>query len=93
MEPETSERPRRTSPRQQNRNAFAASPLPPRSSQKRRKRKAKASAEYYSVRDILEEKTVHEEVFYLIDWEDNPDTGESYTPTWVRIHSPQPTGI
>lgn len=25
------------------------------------------------------------EISYLIDWDDNPETGESYTPTWVWI--------
>jgi hypothetical protein len=83
MEPTSSESTRRTRSRQLNRKSFAESPLPPRGPQKKRKRRKETSAEYYSVKDILEEKTVHEEIFYLIDWEDNPETGESYTPTWV----------
>jgi len=33
----------------------------------------------YAARDILQENATK----YLIDWEDNPVTGERYNPTWV----------
>jgi hypothetical protein len=76
---------RRTRPKQ-SRKSLAESPPSqlPKSSQKKRKRKRETlSGKYYSVRQILDEKTIRDEISYLIDWEDNPDTGESYTPTWV----------
>ena len=33
----------------------------------------------YKVRDIIKESRTK----YLIDWEDDPDTGEKFEPTWV----------
>ena len=38
--------------------------------------------EYYRVKSILEEKRGR----YLIDWEDDPATGQQFKPTWVSIH-------
>ena len=35
----------------------------------------------YKVRDIINEKGAK----YLIDWEDDPETGEKYQPTWVSM--------
>ena len=35
----------------------------------------------YKVRDIINEKGSK----YLIDWEDDPETGEKYQPTWVSM--------
>lgn len=37
---------------------------------------------YYQVRTVLKERIVRKKVEYLIDWEDNERTGETYTPTW-----------
>ena len=37
----------------------------------------------YKVRNIIDENQSK----YLIDWEDDPVTGEQYTPTWVRLHT------
>ncbi|KAL5315903.1 hypothetical protein ACEPPN_016777 [Leptodophora sp. 'Broadleaf-Isolate-01'] len=36
----------------------------------------------YPARAILDEETRKGKVWYLIDWEDNPTTGEKYDPTW-----------
>ncbi|KAG4437214.1 hypothetical protein IFR05_007303 [Cadophora sp. M221] len=36
----------------------------------------------YPARAILGEETRKGKVWYLIDWEDNPTTGEKYDPTW-----------
>ena len=36
----------------------------------------------YPVRAILAENSDE----FLIDWEDDLITGESYSPTWVRVH-------
>lgn len=75
---------RRTRPKQTRKSLAESPPSLPRDSQKKRKRrKQTSSAEYYSVKKILEEKTEHGEISYLIDWDDHPETGESYTPTWV----------
>ncbi|KAL9083884.1 MAG: hypothetical protein Q9165_008354 [Trypethelium subeluteriae] len=35
-------------------------------------------SDYFEIRDVLEYKNGR----YLVQWEDNPDTGEKYTPTW-----------
>jgi hypothetical protein len=43
------------------------------------------------VKDILAEKKVDEQIFFLIDWEDNAETGESYAPTWVWSYFPSTT--
>ncbi|OLN82107.1 hypothetical protein CCHL11_07654 [Colletotrichum chlorophyti] len=37
---------------------------------------------WYIIRDILEERRRGQKIEYLVDWEDDPDTGEHYTPTW-----------
>ena len=83
----SSSRPR--PPRQQTPKFFAESPpsLPRSSRKKRRRRRESPSAEYYSIRRVLEEKTERGEIKVLIDWEDNLETGESYTPTWVWIYT------
>jgi hypothetical protein len=76
---------RRTRARQKSRASLAELPVSPKTPHKKRKRrKETSSAEYYLVKSIIDEKQVgDDEIEYLIDWEDNPETGESYTPTWV----------
>ena len=39
----------------------------------------KSQDKFYKLKDILDEKRGK----YLIDWEDDPDTGEKYSPSWV----------
>ncbi|KAK7220418.1 hypothetical protein V2G26_008421 [Clonostachys chloroleuca] len=39
---------------------------------------------WYVIKDIIDERRVRGKVEYLIDWEDNPDTGKSYDPTWAK---------
>ncbi|KAL1839307.1 hypothetical protein VTK73DRAFT_4072 [Phialemonium thermophilum] len=43
------------------------------------------SGPFYAVRDILDEKHEKGRLYYLIDWEDDPKTGERYEPTWVCL--------
>ncbi|KAI9685034.1 MAG: hypothetical protein M1822_005426 [Bathelium mastoideum] len=43
-----------------------------------RRKIPKLASDYFEVRDILQYKNG----LYLVDWEDNPDTGEKYNPTW-----------
>ena len=38
----------------------------------------KTSSDYFQIRDILQYKNGR----YLVDWEDNPDTGEKYPQSW-----------
>ena len=82
-EPSSSRRRRRL---KQSRKSLAESPpsLPRTPQKKRKRRRDTSSAEFYSVKQILAEKIGRgQEISYLIDWDDNPETGESYTPTWV----------
>ncbi|KAK3997574.1 citron Rho-interacting kinase [Cladorrhinum sp. PSN332] len=38
--------------------------------------------QYFTIRDILAEKYERDKLLYLVDWEDDPTTGEKYEPTW-----------
>lgn len=53
---------------------------------KRRKLQRAGSAlqdNVFAIKDIIDEKSVRDKLFFRIDWEDNPVTGETYEPTWV----------
>jgi hypothetical protein len=41
------------------------------------------STVFYAIRDIVAEERRKGKIYYKIDWEDDPRTGESYEPTWV----------
>ncbi|PQE33729.1 HDA1 complex subunit protein [Rutstroemia sp. NJR-2017a WRK4] len=80
------------------RKSRASSPLTssPRLTQSRRKKTrrerktAHATEVYYSVREIIGERELGKHTQFLIDWEDNPLTGETYEPTWVYFdHDPK----
>ncbi|KAM3087506.1 hypothetical protein ACMFMG_001589 [Clarireedia jacksonii] len=66
-------------------NSPLTSPLRSTESHKTKTRKKKKSTHdtevYYSVREIIGERKGQRTEF-LIDWEDNPLTGETYEPTW-----------
>ncbi|KYK58743.1 hypothetical protein DCS_05760 [Drechmeria coniospora] len=53
---------------------------------KSRSRKPKAAQDdgWFSIRGILDERPVEGGVEYLVDWDDNPNTGDAYDPTWSR---------
>jgi hypothetical protein len=74
-----------TSPKQNRRSLKESSTTesPQRIHKKRKRRKGTSFSEYFPIRVVLDEKIENGETSYLIDWEDNPETGESYTPTWV----------
>jgi len=38
---------------------------------------------FYKIRDIVAENIEGGRKYYQIDWEDDPETGESYEKTWV----------
>lgn len=42
---------------------------------------------FWAIRGILEEKKIKGRLHYKVDWENHPETGESYTPTWVSAPS------
>ncbi|KAH8805943.1 hypothetical protein F5884DRAFT_801173 [Xylogone sp. PMI_703] len=67
---------------------FADSPSQPSRFKKSKEKKKRASSatQYFKVRDVLEERVRNGQLQYCIDWEDNPETGESYTPTWEPRH-------
>lgn len=44
---------------------------------------ADESGAFWAIRGILEEKKVKGRLHYKVDWENHPETGESYVPTWV----------
>jgi hypothetical protein len=51
----------------------------------KRQKKAPASSEVlWEAKDILDEKTLAGgKIEYLVDWEDDPTTGEAYPPEWL----------
>jgi hypothetical protein len=46
---------------------------------------------FWAIRGILAEKKVKGRLQYKVDWEDHPETGEAYPPTWVR--NPSQTAV
>jgi hypothetical protein len=84
---------RRRLRRKQSRKSLAESPPSqvPRGSQKKRKHKEEGPSDekdslpegFWKVRAILDEKIERGVLRYLVDWEDDHKTGESYKPTWV----------
>jgi hypothetical protein len=61
----------------QPRKPLAGSVVTPRKS----KRRQKTEDKFYPIRGILNEDDLRG---YLIDWEDDPVTGEKFQPTWVH---------
>ncbi|KAK7421769.1 hypothetical protein QQX98_001983 [Neonectria punicea] len=49
---------------------------------KRSSKAAPQTEEWYTIRQILDERIVKGKVEYLVDWDDNINTGESYPPSW-----------
>lgn len=48
---------------------------------------ADESGAFWAIRGILEEKKIKRRLHYKVDWENHPETGESYAPTWVSPKS------
>lgn len=42
------------------------------------------SQDWFSIRDIIQEKIHKGKLYYLVDWEDDVRTGDPYEPSWVR---------
>ncbi|PNY26077.1 Uncharacterized protein TCAP_03986 [Tolypocladium capitatum] len=49
---------------------------------KPRKQVAPEDERWYGIKGILDEREANGCVEYLVDWDDNIDTGEAYSPTW-----------
>lgn len=56
--------------------------LPPTRKPRRRRQKA-AKEKLYAIRGILREEYRGGELWYEIDWDNDPDTGQQYPPSWV----------
>lgn len=65
------------------RKTFAEPPGRKPSPPKRKKEQKQSSTVYYEIKGILSERKSGKATEFLIDWEDNPATGEVYEPTWV----------
>lgn len=52
---------------------------------KNRKPPADQDLGWYTIRRILDEKTVRGRVQYFVEWDDNAVTGQVYDPTWVCL--------
>ncbi|WQF79634.1 Putative chromo/chromo shadow domain, Chromo-like domain superfamily protein [Colletotrichum destructivum] len=48
-----------------------------------KKPKKQPAEKWYIIKDILQERKRGADIEYLVDWEDDPDTGERYRPTWT----------
>ena len=79
----------RSVPKSRNRRSLAASssPAPRRGAPKKkpRRRKEAESEKQFSLQDpgILDQKEENGKVYYLLNWADDPDTGEHFEPSWV----------
>ncbi|OAA40345.1 Chromo domain-like protein [Metarhizium rileyi] len=56
----------------------------PRTSKSRRTIDVSDEEGWYKIRSILDERLVNGYVEYLVDWDDNKETGQVYSPTWSR---------
>lgn len=52
---------------------------------KNRKAPAEEDLGWYTIKRILDEKTVRGRVQYFVEWDDNAVTGQAYDPTWVCL--------
>ncbi|KAI0533445.1 hypothetical protein GGR58DRAFT_486606 [Xylaria digitata] len=58
--------------------------LKPRLKTRNRKPKTQSTQDegWFSIRDIIDEKTEHGQILYLIDWDGTNESGRRYDPTW-----------
>jgi len=85
---------KRSVPKSKNPGSFAASSSDPAPSsvpkKKPRRRKETESEKVFSLQDpgILDQKEENGKVYYLLNWADDPDTGEQFKPSWVSDLAP-----
>lgn len=48
---------------------------------------------WYTIRSIFNERLRKGRIEYLVDWDDNKDTGEAYSPSWVGSYHSSPATI
>ncbi|EMR87247.1 putative hda1 complex protein [Botrytis cinerea BcDW1] len=77
-----SKAPRIPRQRRLKRKNLAESPVRSSKSSKKRSKKKDSTPPLYDINGILDERKSGKITEYLIDWRDNPETGESYEPTW-----------
>ncbi|KAK1965296.1 hypothetical protein LY78DRAFT_610636 [Colletotrichum sublineola] len=53
------------------------------SSKQSKKPKEQPKENWYTIKDILQERKRGKNIEYLVDWDNDPDTGERYHPTWT----------
>jgi hypothetical protein len=51
---------------------------------RRRRQEPDEPEQYFAAKSILDKKLEAGKLLFLVDWEDNPTTRETYDPTWVR---------
>ncbi|KAK0727946.1 hypothetical protein B0T26DRAFT_672552 [Lasiosphaeria miniovina] len=56
-------------------------------------RAAPEEEKLYAIRGIIEEKYKRRKLLYLIDWEDDSDTGEAFEPTWEPAENATPVAV
>ncbi|KAF7868491.1 hypothetical protein EAF04_005022 [Stromatinia cepivora] len=71
-----------TRQRRLKRKNLAESPLRPPSSFEERLKQKVSTPPLYNIKGILSERKFGKTTEFLIDWEDNPETGEPYEPSW-----------
>ncbi|RDL36442.1 uncharacterized protein BP5553_05794 [Venustampulla echinocandica] len=95
VNPTTTSTPR---PKPRVRPSASIAQSPQRASSSRGKKQTKAPSpepeeELYSIKDIIREKTKNGRLLYLIDWDDDPDTGKPYDRTWEPADFVTPEAI
>ncbi|APA06148.1 hypothetical protein sscle_01g009180 [Sclerotinia sclerotiorum 1980 UF-70] len=74
--------PKVTRQRRLKRKNLAESPVRQPSPSEKRLKQKEDSPPLYNIKGILSERKIGKTTEFLIDWEDNPETGEPYEPTW-----------
>ncbi|KAJ8070836.1 hypothetical protein OCU04_001198 [Sclerotinia nivalis] len=74
--------PKVTRQRRLKRKNLAESPVRPPSPSEKRLKQKESPLPLYNIKGILSERKIGKTTEFLIDWEDNPETGEPYEPNW-----------
>ncbi|TGO70044.1 hypothetical protein BOTNAR_0004g00290 [Botryotinia narcissicola] len=77
-----SETPKIPRQRRLKRKNLAESPVRSSKPSQKRSKKKEDTPPLYEINGILDERKSGKITKFLIDWKDNPETGESYEPTW-----------
>ncbi|KAH0445054.1 endosomal cargo receptor [Colletotrichum camelliae] len=58
------------------------------SKQQRKKPREPDEAKWYTIKNILDQRQYGGNIEYLIDWDDNKETGERFPPSWASTVAP-----